>query len=148
METKNIVKFVLAALIVFVIFKMLSKKSEKFEEEYSDYDQAEMSAPQATLQPRATSAPATASGAPMATSVDLLPKTSAVSGEFGEFAPKSLGTQNFLDASRFIGVDTQGSSLRNANYQLRRDPPVTRKDTGPWQQSTLESDPYRRALDC
>lgn len=87
---------------------------------------------------------------PMTTSVDLLPKPSSGSNsEFGEFAPsKALEAQNFVDASKVIGVDTVGSSLRNASYDLRRAPVIPRTNTGPWQQSTMDSDLYRKSLDC
>ena len=79
---------------------------------------------------------------------DLLPKTTGGAKQnFGEFAPKSLLGQNFLDAKKYIGVDTQGSSLRNANYQLRSDPPNPRFDVGPWSGSTIDPDLMRRPLE-
>jgi len=78
----------------------------------------------------------------------LLPKPTATASVYGEFAPKNLGTQNFLDATKFVGVDTTGSSLRNANYSLRADPPVPRKDVGIWNSSTIDADLYRKPLDC
>ena len=79
---------------------------------------------------------------------DLLPKPSAQQAQnFGEFAPKSLLGQNFLDAKKYIGVDTQGSSLRNANYDLRSSPSIPRRDVGPWAQSTIDGDLYRKPLE-
>ena len=88
-------------------------------------------------------------GAPMmSVATDLLPKPSAnVRSNFGEFAPKSLLGQNFLDAKKYVGVDTKGSSLRNANYDLRSSPAIPRKDVGPWSQSTIDSDLYRKPLE-
>ena len=88
-------------------------------------------------------------GAPMmSVATDLLPKPSAnVRSNFGEFAPKSLLGQNFLDAKKYVGVDTKGSSLRNANYDLRSSPAIPRKDIGPWSQSTIDSDLYRKPLE-
>lgn len=78
---------------------------------------------------------------------DLLPKPTYDSQNFAEFAPKSLLGQNFLDPKKYIGVDTQGSSLRNANYDLRSNPTIPRVNVGPWQQSTIDSDLYRKPLE-
>lgn len=89
------------------------------------------------------------SGVPlMNIATDLLPKAvSKAQQQFAEFAPKSLLGQNFLDAKKYIGVDTQGSSLRNANYDLRSSPAIPRRDVGPWAQSTIEGDLYRKPLE-
>ena len=76
----------------------------------------------------------------------LLPKPDPTQA-FGEFAPKSLMGQNFLEAKKYIGVDTQGSSLRNANYDLRSNPAIPRRDIGPWSQSTFDADQYRKPLE-
>jgi hypothetical protein len=79
---------------------------------------------------------------------DLLPKpTSPQVLDFGEFAPKALQGQNFLDVSQQIGVDTQGSSLKNANRQLRSDPPNPRTNVGPWANSSIDTDLLRRPLE-
>lgn len=83
----------------------------------------------------------------MSASAELLPKPQRQMQRFSEFAPKSLKGQNFLDASKFIGVNTQGSSLRNANYDLRSAPAIGRKDVGPWSQSTIDPDPFRKPLE-
>jgi len=171
MDKKSMIKFVLAGLIVLIIVRMISSRTsprkEKFSdgwgpEQYTEYDPAEMTAseipstslapgvtaPATTQAPSVTLIPAGSMG-PMSQSVDLLPKASTTASEFGEFAPKSLqGQQSFLDPTRYIGVDSVGSSLRNANYQLRRDPPVTKTNVGPWSQSSIDADLMRRPLDC
>jgi hypothetical protein len=85
--------------------------------------------------------------APLSASVDLLPKPSAKSQTFAEFAPKGLQGQNFLDTSKFIGVNTKGSSLRNANYDLRSAPSIQRRQVGPWSQSTIDADLMRKPLE-
>lgn len=89
------------------------------------------------------------SGVPMMNiATDLLPKPSGqVRQNFAEFAPKSLLGQNFLEAKKYIGVDTQGSSLRNANYDLRSSPAIARRDVGPWAQSTIDGDLFRKPLE-
>jgi hypothetical protein len=97
-----------------------------------------------------TSPPTMAPMGPLSTSADLLPKISKNQGDWGEFAPaQALAAQSFVDSTKFIGIDTQGSSLRNASHDLRRDPPIPRSDNvSPWLTSTIEPDLSRKALDC
>lgn len=54
---------------------------------------------------------------------------------------------DLLKAGHHIGLDTVGQSLRNANLQLRSDPAITKKDIGPWNQSTIEGDFARTPLE-
>lgn len=112
-------------------------EGEDDEESFGPLDQG-----YGTLSPSKTAA-ALASARPDLPGVniasDLLPKPAVSQTDFAEFAPKSLSAQNFVDATAWIGVDTQGSSLKNANYQLRADIPIPRVDIGPWMNSTIES---------
>ena len=88
-------------------------------------------------------------GAPPSVSTDLLPRPDAKAADFGEFAPKNpLSQQNFIDAAKLVGADTIGSTLKNANYSLRKDPPLSKADVGPWLNSTIEADVLRKSLDC
>jgi hypothetical protein len=84
-------------------------------------------------------------------SVDLLPQTSPApkpgQSSWAEFAPQSLQGQQLLEPGKYIGLDTQGSTLKNASWDLRRDPPVPRVDVGPFLNSTFEADPWRKGLD-
>lgn len=70
---------------------------------------------------------------------DLLPKPALSQTDFAEFAPAGLSAQNFVDATSFVGVNTQGSALKNANWGLRADVPIPRVAVGPWSNSTIES---------
>lgn len=161
MLDKNIVKIVIAVLIIVVLFRMLRGGSESFDPMDTDFmGQATVppsaqvttapARPGVTLQPVSSKPVDMSTMAPMTTSVDLLPKpNSSANTEFGEFAPtKALEAQNFVDATKMIGVDTVGSSLRNASYDLRRSPTIARSSVGPWQQSTVDADLYRKSLDC
>jgi hypothetical protein len=79
---------------------------------------------------------------------DLLPAN--VNSEFGQMNPLGQGdiaNRNFLSAGFHVGIDTQGSSLRNANLQLRSEPPNPRRIVSPWSQSTIETDVNRRPLE-
>lgn len=77
----------------------------------------------------------------------LLPKEVA-KGDFGEFAPSEmLAGQNFLDPRQQIGFpETIGGALRNANQQVRSEPPNP-KDSFVWNNSTITAADQRRALE-
>jgi hypothetical protein len=105
---------------------------EEYEDGDEEYEVDRASAPTAGMMNVAT---------------DLLPKPTWTDQSFSEFAPKALVGQTFLDTNKYIGVDTKGSSLRNPSYDLRSTPSIPRKDIGPWSQSTIDSDLYRKPLE-
>lgn len=59
----------------------------------------------------------------------------------------SLKGKNFLSAGALVGVNTVGQSLRNANYQLRSEPPNPQVPVSVWNVSTIEPDVNRRDLE-
>jgi len=80
--------------------------------------------------------------------MDLLPEDS--NSQWAQVNPKGAGDiqgKNFLSAGALIGVNTIGQSLRNANLQLRAEPPCPQVQVGPWLQSTIEPDLNRRPLE-
>ena len=58
-----------------------------------------------------------------------------------------IGGKNFLNAGALVGVNTVGQSLRNANQQLRSEPPCPQMQVSIWNQSTIEPDLQRRPLE-
>jgi len=58
-----------------------------------------------------------------------------------------IAGKNYLSAGALIGVNTIGQSLRNANYQLRSDPPNPQVKVSIWNQATIEPDVNRRPLE-
>jgi len=54
---------------------------------------------------------------------------------------------NLLDAGSHIGVNTVGQSLRNANQQLRSEPPNPQVNVSPWMNTTIGPDLIRRPLE-
>lgn len=82
---------------------------------------------------------------------DLLPKEdSAAIQEFNQLKPKGEGILqgvNYLDAGFHIGVNTVGQSLRNANRQLRAEPPNPQVNVSPWLNTTIGPDLLRRPLE-
>ncbi len=81
-------------------------------------------------------------------SADLLPRDAE--SKWAQASPNgqgSLSDQNFLTAGFHVGVNTVGQSLRNANYQLRSEPPNPQVKVSPWMQSTIEPDTNRKPLE-
>lgn len=80
---------------------------------------------------------------------DLLPSNSA--SEWAKMNPvgaNSLSGINLLSSQQQNGINTQGSSLRNANLQIRSEPANPRNNTNcPWNISTIEGDTMRRPLE-
>lgn len=75
------------------------------------------------------------------TSADLLPMDA--NSKWAELNPQCSGDvqdQNYLTAGYHVGVNTVGQSLRNANRQLRYEPPNPQIPVSPWQISTIEPD--------
>jgi len=58
-----------------------------------------------------------------------------------------LSNRNFLQAGWATGVSTVGSTMRNANLQLRSDPPNPQKVVSPWMQTTIGPDLARKPLE-
>ena len=91
--------------------------------------------------------PANCSSQNTNTPSDLLP-----SDNNSGWGLKPMGTGdfmgvNFLNAGYLIGVDTIGSSLRNANLQIRSEPPNPQLVVSPWMNTTIEPDVFRQPLE-
>ena len=59
----------------------------------------------------------------------------------------SLNNVNLLRAGYHLGIDTIGQTLKNANLQIRSEPPNPQLNTGPWNQSTITPDFMRPPLE-
>jgi hypothetical protein len=82
------------------------------------------------------------------TPMELLPKDSnSTWAQQNPMGNGSLKGKNFLSAGSLIGVNTVGQSLRNANLQLRAEPPVPQVPVSVFNNSTIEPDLTRRPLD-
>ena len=80
---------------------------------------------------------------------ELLPHDTEAD-EWSRVNPKGQGSlelKNFLEAGFHTGVDTQANSLRNANQQLRSEPPNPQKPVSIWQNSTISPDPFRKSME-
>ena len=79
---------------------------------------------------------------------DLLPgDTNSVWAQVNPAGVGSLCDKNLLNAGHHIGVNTKGTSLRNANRQIRSEPPCPQVSVSPWLQTTISPDLLRRPLE-
>jgi hypothetical protein len=79
---------------------------------------------------------------------ELLPKDmNSVWAEQNPMGPGSLKGKNFLSAGALIGVNTVGQSLRNANLQVRSEPPCPQVAVSIFNQSTISPDISHRPLE-
>jgi hypothetical protein len=79
---------------------------------------------------------------------ELLPKDN--NSQWAQLNPSGKGELaniNLLKAGYHIGIDTVGQTLRNANLQIRSEPPNPQLNVGPWNTSTIEPDFLRVPLE-
>ena len=73
---------------------------------------------------------------------DLLPKSAD-----SQVGGVNMGNMNLLSAGALAGINTVGSSLRNANLQVRSEPPNPQANVSPWMNTTIEPDLTRLPLE-
>jgi hypothetical protein len=79
---------------------------------------------------------------------ELLPRDmNSIWAEQNPMGPGSLKGKNFLSAGALIGVNTVGQSLRNANLQIRSEPPNPQVPVSIFNQSTIQPDISHRPLE-
>jgi len=79
---------------------------------------------------------------------DLLPKDA--NSQWGRLNPGGEGgleNVNLLKAGYHTGIDTVGTVLRNANLQVRSEPPNPTAKVSPWMNTTIEPDLMRVPLE-
>ena len=79
---------------------------------------------------------------------NLLPNDS--NDLFSKMNPEGRGdvqSVSLLKATHHLGINTVGSSLRNANLQLRSEPANPQQNVGPWNNATIGPDLERRPLE-
>ena len=80
--------------------------------------------------------------------LELLPNDP--NSQWAQVNPQGAGDiqgKNFLSAGALIGINTIGQSMRNANLQLRAEPPCPQVSVSPWNISTIEPDLSRKPLE-
>ena len=82
------------------------------------------------------------------TAEELLPQdNSSLWAQVNPSGEGSLKDRNFLQSGYHIGINTVGQTLRNANLQLRSEPPCPQIRVSPWGQSTIDGDLSRKPFE-
>ena len=86
---------------------------------------------------------------PMTNPSDLLPRdTNSEWAQLNPSGSNDLQNISLLKAGHHIGINTVGSSLRNANLQIRSEPVIPKSNNVcPWLNSTIEPDCHRPKLE-
>jgi len=109
---------------------------------------ADLSAYQGPAQFADASQPAGCYPRDQLTPSELLPKdTGSVWAAQNPMGSGSLKGKNFLSAGALIGVNTVGQSMRNANLQVRSEPPNPQVAVSIFNQSTISPDISHRPLE-
>ncbi len=147
-RNQNILMLVAVAALVFLLFTMNSKSNYSISEhEYAAFGPGPATGPAAG--PSGAPADTVCGGMKRGTGLasSLLPREVASEEDFGQFAPDDiLKGQNFLEPRAQVGFpETVGGALRNANQQIRKDPPNP-KEPFVWNNSTIVPDLMQRGL--
>ncbi len=127
--------------------KFQDAKNEKFQDK-KDEGFADLSAYQGPAQFGSAEQPAGCYPRDQLTPSELLPKDmNSVWAEQNPMGPGSLKGKNFLSAGALIGVNTVGQSMRNANLQVRSEPPCPQVAVSIFNQSTISPDVSHRPLE-
>jgi hypothetical protein len=77
---------------------------------------------------------------------ELLPADK--NNEWSNIMPNhELKNIHMINAGHHVGINTVGSSLRNANLQVRSEPVIPQAKVGPWNNTTIEPDNLRRGFE-
>ena len=160
LRTNHILVIVGAIVLVYAVYTYSDQKFvAPYEPLQTDVKNRQRATANATQQPapavmdgmsgvQAGAPPAGAAQLPVANPADLLPRDS--NNQWGSLNPSGTGDlqgQNLLSATFLTGIDTIGNTMKNANLQLRSEPPNPQLNVGPWNQSTFAPDLMRTPLE-
>jgi hypothetical protein len=140
---KKTLMLIAVGLLIYLLWSTQRSSYTTAERAYASFGDAAGPGPS----PRAAAAPNCNMRAGNGLASALLPREIASKEDFGEFAPADvLSGANFLSARDQIGFpETVGGALRNANQQIRADPPNP-KENYVWNNSTIVPDLMQRNL--
>lgn len=128
--------------------KQATPATAKFTDMHAKEGFADLNAYQGPAQFGSADAPAGCYPRDQLTPSELLPKDmNSVWAEQNPMGAGSLKGKNFLSAGALIGVNTVGQSMRNANLQVRSEPPCPQMAVSIFNQSTISPDISHRPLE-
>lgn len=137
MNGKNLAIIALVIVVVYVFFIKPKTVKSSFTLEGAPFS-SDSAAPNVTeSSPMLTQSNTLPSG--------MLPKEIPVTEDFSQFSTDTiLGNQNYLDPRNMIGYpETVGGTLRNANWQIRSEPPNPRDPVSIFNLSTIVPEQMR-----
>lgn len=138
---KNVIVIALVAVIAYILWNKFSTNTPSYYETIEQMNKKKTVAPANMNNPVKEFQPITNSN-------QLLPKDT--NSEWNALNPSGTGelsNVNLLKSGWQIGIDTVGQTLRNANLQLRSEPPNPQISVGPWNNSTITPDFMRVPLE-
>lgn len=158
LRTNHILVILGAIVLVYAVYTYSDQKFvAPYEPLQSDVKNRQRATVQVSQEPAPVSAdasvvvnspPSAGSNLPVVNPADLLPRDS--NNQWGSLNPSGSGDlqgQNLLSATFLTGIDTIGNTMKNANLQLRSEPPNPQLNVGPWNQSTIAPDLMRTPLE-
>lgn len=153
----NLIKLALVLTAAMILLNMISEepKVDNLEEPEMETEMEEMEEPEMTpadmadmVNTESEPAPAPEMKSDDLTAEELLPK-SVESEDFAKRHPGGegpLADKNFLTSGFHVGINTVGTSLRNANTGLRSEPTNPTDPLSPWNNTTITPDINRRGF--
>jgi hypothetical protein len=157
LRTNHILVILGAIVLVYAVYTYSDQKFvAPYETLQSDAKNRQRATVQVSQEPAPVSAdasvvvntPSAGSNLPVANPADLLPRDSNNQwGSLNTTGSGDLQGQNLLSATFLTGIDTIGNTMKNANLQLRSEPPNPQLNVGPWNHSTIAPDLMRTPLE-
>jgi hypothetical protein len=156
-KSKNGMWVFIVVVVLFVIWVLMSYSNTKsmISDSMSNYG-GQTDSVGSSMSATSNSKPNLAAGAapimqsqPQTTPDQLLPldKNSEWNNINGMPNPSQPILPDLMKSGVFMGLDTIGQTLRNANHQLRSDPIIQKQNVSPWMMSTIEPDLARVPLE-
>jgi|TARA_B110000093_G_scaffold48340_1_gene51687 hypothetical protein len=148
--TKNMIIVLIIAVLIWALSCYVDTKQtiksvmDTMEDGTSGEDKSE--ATQGAVAPSEPNAVHGYSVQSVANPEELLPKDTNSAWSDGAPPVQGSATNSQLDENS-IKLGMQSNVMRNANLSLRSDPPISKADVGPWNQSTIEADSSRLPLE-
>lgn len=143
LDGKTLAIVALCVFLIYIFFIKPKTVTSSFTLEGAPYtpDDAPPAATESMMSP--------SGGSPDSLPAGMLPKEVPVSEDFSQFSTDTImANQNYLDPRNMIGYpETIGGTLRNANWQIRSEPPNPRDPVSIFNLSTIVPEQMRPSFE-